>query len=227
MNTEKLVDLLTRQCFFCALPFLVLWVWLAVRKIQKETMQGAGSLIAGSHAVLFLRPFSSDRVRVEKQGWQLPFSSLIPYPRLEEVIVQTLWSRVGPVLAIELPHRGLPELGAARIAVGDEWKVHFIRYSASAKLLVIMEGKSPGVLHELTELAGMRSQKSILIILGIPHAYQEFREILCNMFKISSLPPQCYLLFTPDGSYWFTRIASQGARSMRRDLDSLLRHLPQ
>lgn len=74
------------------------------------------------------------------------------YLRFEEIIAWALW-RHGPVLAVGQPGTILQPLGAARDYYGDdEWQEAVHARTGEASLIVLVVGRSPGLMWEIEQL---------------------------------------------------------------------------
>jgi hypothetical protein len=100
--------------------------------------------------VIYLRSFEADSEIVLRRdglwnkvanilfGYWVTFS---PEQELAEIV-----TRVGPVIAIGKPGEPLPELGAARLYVGDaDWKAKVIDLMARSRLVIIRTGPTPNL----------------------------------------------------------------------------------
>jgi TM2 domain-containing membrane protein YozV len=99
--------------------------------------------------------------------------------------------RIGPVVAIGKPGERLPELGAARLYVGnDEWQEVVRRFMREAALIVIRAGETAGVWWEIEEaLAHCPPQRVIIVALGPPAALEAFERRFAEAFGKPAAPP--------------------------------------
>jgi hypothetical protein len=92
--------------------------------------------------VLYLRSFVSDMIDNQSNTW-------LGIPSEEDVLVESL-EQIGPVLAIGRPGEKLSTTGSARLYVtDDDWQAIAGKLMASARLVVIRAGSTPGVRWEL------------------------------------------------------------------------------
>lgn len=96
--------------------------------------------------VVFFRSFSDD-------GGVYPFGTsrnMIGFAETYEQVLARLLKKVGPPIAIGRPGEDAPELGAARIYVGDdEWKEVAGEMIQRAAMVIVTVGKTPGVRWEI------------------------------------------------------------------------------
>jgi hypothetical protein len=89
---------------------------------------------------LYLRGFDEDRLRIDESVGRRGFLEIFtPFgrPRFEEVLVEYL-SRYGPVIAIAGGRQRIPDLGAAKVSLGnDEWQDRVREWSAGARAVVM------------------------------------------------------------------------------------------
>jgi hypothetical protein len=108
--------------------------------------------------VLLLRSFRDDETRVLLSGW-----SASPWGTnrtLEELVVDCLAGH-GPVVAIGRPGEVLLPLGAAREYVDHgSWQQRIRELVAEAERIVVLGGRTEGLLWELRTIADMRRLSS-------------------------------------------------------------------
>ena len=95
--------------------------------------------------IVLLRSFEAERAVA---------SGLPPFrQRIEEVVISAI-RPFGPAIAIGAPEDNLPELGAARAYVpGDnEWTHVALDWIKSARLIVMIAGRTPGLMWELERI---------------------------------------------------------------------------
>jgi len=112
--------------------------------------------------VLYLRAFHDDAVTssAEPRGQAGGF---LPTDTEEEQLVGVL-SEIDPVVAVGRPGERLPELGATREYIGEDWQQYVIQLMGRARLVVVRAGATPGVTWELSE-AGTRVSPDRLVLL--------------------------------------------------------------
>ena len=87
----------------------------------------------------------------------------MPTDTEEEQLVGVL-SEIDPVVAVGRPGERLPELGATREYIGEDWQQYVIQLMGRARLVVVRAGATPGVTWELSE-AGTRVSPDRLVLL--------------------------------------------------------------
>jgi hypothetical protein len=89
---------------------------------------------------VYLRGFDEDRLRIDESVGRRGFLEIFtPFgrPRFEEVLVEYL-SRYGPVIAIAGGRQRIPDLGAAKVSLGnDEWQHRVREWSAGARAVIM------------------------------------------------------------------------------------------
>lgn len=85
---------------------------------------------------------------------------------------------VGPFVAIGRPGEPLPELGAARVYVGDtEWQDRVRQLMSSAQLVVLRGGGTAGLQWEVQNVFANVSPERIVFLLPYdPEQYEVFRQ---------------------------------------------------
>jgi len=119
---------------------------------------------------LYLRSFADDGTQLvdaELGPIARRWVTLLALPTAEEQSTAAL-DAVGPVVAIGKPGEPLPELGAARLYVGDDrWQAEVLALMDSAALVVLRIGSSPGLLWEIEQvLARLPRRRLVLSVLG-------------------------------------------------------------
>ncbi len=128
----------------------------------------------------------------------------------EEVALVSDLERIGPVLAIGRPGEKLAHLGAARLYVTDEdWQTIAQRLMASARLVVIRAGNTPGLRWELARARNELSAEKVALwfpakFKGV--AYTGLRESVREALKVE-LPEICPKGFVTFDSGWQPRPA--------------------
>jgi hypothetical protein len=123
--------------------------------------------------VLYLRVFRDDRVTAAAGGG----AAFLPALTEEEQLAHVM-SQIGPFIAIGQPGEALPELGAARVYVGEaEWQAAVEAYMARARLVVLRAGDSEAFWWEVER--ARRQLRPEQVVFLVPHdatAYEAFRQ---------------------------------------------------
>jgi hypothetical protein len=123
--------------------------------------------------VLYLRSFQDDGSYSENKLLELaarisPLSSLSRRHTYEEQMAETA-KCVGPVVAIGRPGEQLPELGAARLYLGDsQWKAKVRELMEKSRLVIIRMGASPGLQWEIATAAEVVARDNLVFYLEPP-----------------------------------------------------------
>ena len=81
-----------------------------------------------------------------------------------EVKLVSIFSRLGPVIAIGKPNEALPELGAFREYIPEsKWREHIIRRMEISQLHIFILGDSSGLREEITMSFNIFNKKEKLI----------------------------------------------------------------
>jgi hypothetical protein len=92
-------------------------------------------------AVLFLRSFADDKVRLLGKGIIGKFRK-----RTIDDAVKSFCEQIGPFVAIASPKSKLPRLGAAQIYFADDtWRNAIARWVEMAEMIVIVAGRTDGL----------------------------------------------------------------------------------
>ena len=107
---------------------------------------------------IFLRPDGFwNKAATILFGYAVTFS---PEQELAEIV-----NRVGPVVAIGKPGEPLPELGAARLYVGDaDWKAKVTDMMARSRLVIIRTGSTPNLQWEIEQAMTRVPRRQILFV---------------------------------------------------------------
>ena len=203
------------QGFVSFLP-LPLWLFYLARRLRGR--RALDALRADPRApVLYLRSFGFDVI----DDLQAQRSA-----STEEVALVSDLERIGPVLAIGRPGEKLAHLGAARMYVTDEdWQTIAQRLMASARLVVIRAGNTPGLRWELARARDELSAEKVVPAKFKGVAYTGLRESVREALKVV-LPEICPKGFVTFDSVWQPRPAKpeigipndEPARLIPRDL---------
>ena len=142
-----------------------------LRSGWKYDVVSAEQLLASDprRPVTYLRSFEADsEIVLRRDGfWNKATTMLIGYmvtfsPEQELAEIVT---RVGPVIAIGKPGEPLPELGAARLYVGDaDWKAKVTDMMARSRLVIIRTGSTPNLQWEIEQTMTHVPRRQILFV---------------------------------------------------------------
>lgn len=134
--------------------------------------------------IVLLRSFQDDSLKVRTPNTQLVGLETLAgesYSRFEEIIAWRAW-RTGPVLAIGQPGTVLQPLGAARDYFSDdEWQAAVDQRAADARAIVMVVGRSPGLVWEVRKILSEGHLAKTVFVLP-PVASYETRariQVLC------------------------------------------------
>ncbi len=183
-------------------PFLVAFVVVArvsllwFRSGWKHEARTAKEVLASDPRppVLYLRSFGVDnQFLVASGGRAARLKTHLNYvasvsPEQEMAFIM---ERVGPVVAIGKPGERLPELGAARLYVGDdEWRDVVGHFMNDAALVVIRAGETANLWWETEEALRRRPPERVIIVaLGPPEAFAVFERRFTETFGRPDAPP--------------------------------------
>jgi len=183
-----------------ALLFALLVVVVAVgigsyTRGKRMSAPPADALIASDPRppVLYLRSFKDDLVTAEPQqtglGGLLGAITSAATGTEEEQLADAM-KEVGPFVAIGRPGEPLPELGAARVYVGDtEWQDRVRQLMSSAQLVVLRGGGTAGLQWEVRNVFANVSPERIVFLLPYdPEQYEVFRQ-RAEEYTPCRLPP--------------------------------------
>jgi TM2 domain-containing membrane protein YozV len=173
MRAFEFVD----ETWWILLPSLAVFLvsaWIGFRLLRsgwKYDVVSAEQLLATDPRppVVYLRSFEADseillrpdgfwnKVVTIFFGYAVTFS---PEQELAEIL-----NHVGPVIAIGKPGEPLPELGAARIYVGDaDWKAKVTDMMARSRLVIIRTGATPNLQWEIEQTMARVPRRQILFV---------------------------------------------------------------
>lgn len=125
--------------------------------------------------VLYLRPFDQDAAMGELGGQV----SLLTY----EEQLREAFRTVGPLVAIGRPGEPLPELGAGRVYVGDQWRAAVLDLIMRARLVVLGLGPGEGLRWEVERVTRLLPpQRLVLLLPADPAAYDASARALAGRF---------------------------------------------
>jgi hypothetical protein len=164
------------------------------KRARKHKIVAAQKLIAHDTRppVLYLRSFGDDSTagrvvgggHLLFSGWSLGFST-------EEEQLSSVFSVIGPFIAIGKPGEKLPELGAARTYVNDDqWQDVIAQEMARAALVVLRVGDTEGLSWEvLTATQQVKPERLVLLVPANAKRYESFREMAQEHFPCEL--PRC------------------------------------
>ena len=165
------------ELWWVLLPSLALFLISArvgfqlLRSGWKYDVVSAEQLLASDprRPVVYLRSFEADsEIFLRPDGfWNKAATILFDYAvtfspeqELAEIV-----NRVGPVIAIGKPGEPLPELGAARLYVGDaDWKAKVTDMMARSRLVIIRTGSTPNLQWEMEQAMTRVPRRQILFV---------------------------------------------------------------
>ena len=165
------------ELWWVLLPSLALFLISArvgfqlLRSGWKYDVVHAEQLLASDprRPVVYLRSFEADREIVLRPDgfWNRAATILFDYAVTfspEQEIAEVL-NRLGPVTAIGKPGEPLPELGAARLYVGDaDWKAKVTDMMARSRLVIIRTGSTPNLEWEMEQAMARVPRRQILFV---------------------------------------------------------------
>jgi TM2 domain-containing membrane protein YozV len=163
--------------WWIAVPSLVAFLVSArigfqlIRSGWKYDVVSAEQLLANDSRppVIYLRSFEADsEIVLRPPGfWSRATTVLFDYAVTfspEQELAEVL-NRVGPVIAIGKPGEPLPELGAARLYVGDaDWQTKVIDMMERSRLVVIRTGSTPNLQWEIEQTMARVPRRQILYV---------------------------------------------------------------
>jgi hypothetical protein len=140
-------------------------VFFLFRKQQKQL---PGNTILEKDArppVLFLRSFRSDTAGPVPLGWLLLPLHVDRIGKSLEQFLGPEISQFGPFVALGNPDDYLPTLGAAKVyQTDDRWQETLLELLSRAAIILLMEGKTPGLRWELRQVRQRCSPRSVFIV---------------------------------------------------------------
>lgn len=124
--------------------------------------------------VLYLRSFTDDRS-------VLPADS-IRFKTYEQVLADAA-QKSGPFVAIGDPREEMPELGAARMYTGDEWKDVVIKFMEASQIVIMQVGGSEGLLWEVQQVVSRISPDKFILCLPIDVNRTGYAQEQYNLFR--------------------------------------------
>jgi TM2 domain-containing membrane protein YozV len=165
------------ELWWLLLPSLALFLISArvgfqlLRSGWKYDVLSAEQLVASDPRppVVYLRSFEADsEIFLRPDGfWNKAATILFDYAVTfspEQELAEIL-NHVGPVIAIGKPGEPLPELGAARLYVGDaDWKAKVSDMMARSRLVIIRTGSTPNLEWEIDHAMTRVPRRQILLV---------------------------------------------------------------
>jgi hypothetical protein len=117
--------------------------------------------------VLYLRSFTDDETFFDdiNSTVRAQESSIPVYKSTEEELMAGVMDEIGPFVAIGRPGEMLPDLGAARLYVGKEWKQVIEDLIRRSRLIVMRAGDTSGFWWEFENVVKSASPEKILLLL--------------------------------------------------------------
>jgi hypothetical protein len=143
--------------------------------------------------IIYLRPFKADTLafRTIDSNAQLMMLSRLGVwgllawlagfgraKRSEELLVEVV-EALGPVVAIGRPGEKVPQLGATRLYVGDEWKDVVRDYMRRSRLVLMVAGSTPHFAWEIGEV--FRNEPFVPTIIMLPF-FKSYRQAEVDNF---------------------------------------------
>lgn len=157
---------------FFILPLLVVrWfrngaairAWMKARSLKRPSAKLILESDVRAPAVL-LRSFADDDTEIKADN--LISGLMRPRIRLEEVIASVMRG-FGPVVAVGQPNEPTPRLGGDRdYFQGETWRDGVVRWISLAQTIVVVAGRSPGLLWEIDQI--IRSDALSKLIIAFP-----------------------------------------------------------
>jgi TM2 domain-containing membrane protein YozV len=143
--------------------------------------------------VVYLRSFGADdEILVTGGGLWARLGSYMHYTAVISPEQELAWilSRVGPVVAIGKPGERLPELGAARLYVGDdEWRETVGGLLARAALVVIRAGDTANLWWEIDQaMTQCAPGRVVIVALGPESRFEAFNQRFARAFGEAEVP---------------------------------------
>lgn len=168
----------------------VVGVGLTGRRLAMTGRKMRAAIAAGDvlhdprRPVIYLRSFATDQVLADANIAE----GFIQLSTEEEQYAQ-VFNRIGPFVAIGDPREALPDLGAARMYVGNAgWRVKVDELLAHARLVVLRVSATEGLLWELHEaLAKVDPERLLMLIPKGRDRYPAVKKI-CDPFLGKPLP---------------------------------------
>jgi len=149
--------------------------------------------------VLYLRDFATDRIR----RWTNPFGR----STFEELLASSINWRLGPFIAIGDPGDEVSSFGAAKVYATDgTWKTTLNRYLRKAGCVLLVEGESGGLRHEIETVAEDKDRFRVFVATP-PYRWRvNCWESFAKLLRESGLPvplddpgPGCLIGFDREG----------------------------
>ena len=156
---------------------LILTFFLSIFLMEKYRFESRKSLISAKESlkkdnrlpVLFLRAFQLDVIKAIRP---LKLKSFLPWSKdniktvilFDETLTGGINKRIGPFITLGNPNDKLPEIGAYRDYVKDDWKEVIKSYCEESSLILILEGVGEGLTWELEYIRKNISHKKILFL---------------------------------------------------------------
>lgn len=147
-----------------ALPIFGLMIFFGRRLMQPAAHAKLAD--AEDLPVLLLRAFADDERQIERKS---DLSTILFFGyrnniRLEEAIAEELW-QIGPFYGVGQPGEVLPQLGASKAYFSDDqWQKEVIGWIDSARLIVMIAGRSDWLKWELDRVIDKGAIEKLMIL---------------------------------------------------------------
>jgi hypothetical protein len=178
--------------FVEGLPFVPLFMlslnamFACYRLAQQQARPSVAEMLQRDRRapVLFLRSFRSDAIRTRHPFLMrciLPGIN-VPGESFDEFLAPAL-NILGPFVGLGNPEDYLPTLGASKVYVHDHlWEQTVKDFLLRAKLVILLEGDTPGLRWELTQIRQQCSPRSVFLVTPTEKfqraGWQKFAELL-------------------------------------------------
>lgn len=146
------------------LAFVVFsYLFLKARKLLQPSLE---TVLAQDRRkpVLLLRSFQDEMLKAD-QYFSTPIGSISLHRRFEQGIAGS-FTAFGPLIAIGKPGEELPQIGAARIYLGDaEWQAAVLRWMDASVMIAMIAGATEWIRWELHRIVEMGRASRLLILL--------------------------------------------------------------
>jgi hypothetical protein len=138
--------------------------------------------------VLYLRSFKDDEIDSRHPAWGGIGKKTLLGVTEEQEIAKAL-REIGPFVAIGDPDENLPDLGAARLYVGEEWQQVIADLVQRSRLVVLRAGSTRGFWWEVEYVARHAPPEKILLLIPYSQAQYVFFCQRANAIFPKPLPP--------------------------------------
>jgi hypothetical protein len=159
-----------RPLFTQLLPFLAVLCFYRARRYdareELDTRSGRAAIEDLRPPIVYLRSFKAD------DKAQVSHSR----PQTQEELLASLFSEIGPFLAVGKPHEVLPTLGALRQYVDeDRWEKVVTELMSRARVIVLRVGETEGLLWEAHRAVGQVPPEKLMLLVPLgKRSYESF-----------------------------------------------------